>query len=205
MAYYEELDDILNIVIGEYILKNQNICKLLYYFPEEYSLNYDPLKEPDIQDTSKLLLEHIFPLPKSPNTETKQKGFMTVVLTGGDYANTLNGYRTVNLVFDIVFHLKSWIIKNSYRPYKILEEIDKIFNNQVTTLPIQGVSKYYGFTVKDYSSAYYGIQVIYELTLNSNIECMPTPKNLNLKPSEIPENDKPIFISKVLGRENNGI
>ena len=28
MAYYRELDDILNIVIGKYILQNQRICKL---------------------------------------------------------------------------------------------------------------------------------------------------------------------------------
>lgn len=201
MAYYDELDDILNTVIGKYILNNQNICKLLYYYPEEYSLNFDPLSCPDIQDTSKLLLEYIYPLPKSPDAETEQKGFLTVVLTGGDYIDNANGYRTVRLVFDIVFHLKSWIIKKSYRPYKILSELDKMFNNKQKDLPIVGIVRYYDFNVKDYSSAYYGIQVIYELTLNSNIECSPNPQNINLKKEQ---DYKPFFASKVLKGNLNG-
>lgn len=184
MAYFQELDNILNIVIGEYILKNQNICKLLYYYPEEYTLTYDPLKEPDIEDTSKLLLEYIYPMPKSVDAEIQQKGFMTIVLTGGDYSYGNNGYRTINLVFDIVFHLKNWIIKSSYRPYKILSELDRMFNNRVTTLPIEGVANFSGFAVKEYSSAYYGIQTIYKLILNSNVECSPVPKNLKINMKE---------------------
>ena len=73
MAYYRELDDILNIVIGKYILRNQRLCKLLYYYPEEDVFNYNPLAQPDIPDTSILLLKHIFPMPKSPDIETEQK------------------------------------------------------------------------------------------------------------------------------------
>lgn len=201
MAYYEELDEILNVIIGQYILTNQNICKLLYYYPKDYDLSYDPLANEDIEDTSKLLLDCIYPLPKSPDAETEQKGFLTVVLTGGDYMRNQNGYRTVRVVFDIVFHLKSWIIKKSFRPYKILSELDKMFNNQNPDLPIIGLSRYYDFNVKDYSSAYYGIQVIYDLTLNSNIDCFPEPKNINLNREA--ETCKPFYASKILkGKQN---
>lgn len=201
MAFYQELDDILNTVIGKYILNNQNVCKLLYYYPEENTLVYDPLKEKDIEDTSKLLLDYIYPMPKSPNIETQQKGFMTVVLTGDDYLSTNSGFRKVNLVFDIVFHLKSWIIKNSYRPYKVAEEIDKMFNNQNVDLPIEGRPISYPFVVKDYSSAYYGIQLIYGLSINSNIECFSLPKNISTINNQKDDSPKPVFLSKVLGNK----
>lgn len=201
MAYYEELDEILNVIISKYILTNQNICKLLYYYPKDYDLSYDPLANEDIKDTSKLLLDYIYPMPKSPDAETQQKGFLTVVLTGGDYMRNQNGYRTVRVVFDIVFHLKSWIIKKSFRPYKILSELDKMFNNKKPDLPIIGSTQYYDFNVKDYSSAYYGIQVIYDLTLNSNIDCSPEPKNINLNKEA--GTCKPFYASKILkGKEN---
>lgn len=212
MAYYQELDDILNIVIGKYILNNQNICKLLYYYPETNELNYNPLNEKDIEDTSILLLDYIYPMPKSPNIETKQKGFMTVVLTGSDYPLSNSGFRKVNLVFDIIFHLKSWIIEGSYRPYKIAEEIDKIFNNTILDLPIYNKPLSYPFSTRDYSGSYYGLQLIYELTLNSNIDCISMPKNINIKNKKEQELstdnldiNKPIFLSKVLGNNKNEI
>ena len=181
MAYYDELDTILNTVIGKYILNNQDICKLLYYYPKELDLRYDPLKEPDIEDTSKLLLDYIYPLPKSPDSTTKQKGFMTVVLTGGDFSRENTGFRKINLVFDIIFHLTTWMIKGSFRPYKLASEIDKIFNNQIVDLPISGNPFSYPFRVKDYSSAYYGLQLVYSMNVNSNIECGSLPNNINLE------------------------
>lgn len=178
MAYYRELDDILNIVIGKYILKNQRICKLLYYYPEEAILNYDPLAQPNIPDTSILLLRHVFPMPKSPDIETEQKGFLTVVLTGSNDICTNQGFRKANLVFDIIFHLDAWIIKSSYRPYKIAEEIDAMFNNKFVDLPIETNPVSYNFKVRDYSSQFYGLQLVYEITINSNIQCGSIPRSV---------------------------
>lgn len=178
MAYYRELDDILNIVIGKYILSNQKLCKLLYYYPEEDILNYDPLAQPNIPDTSVLLLKHIFPMPKNPDTETKQKGFLTVVLTGSDEFSANQGYKKANLVFDIIFHLDAWIIKSSYRPYKIAEEIDMMFNNKFVDLPIETNPVSYNFKVRDYSSQFYGLQLVYEITINSNVQCFTLPRNI---------------------------
>ena len=130
MAYFEECDAILNNIIGEKILRNQTICKLLYYYPECADYSYDPLSQPDIKDTSILLMEHVFPMPKLPDLETEQKGYMTVTISGGDkYSYDSNdGYRRINIIFDIIVHLKSWMIKDSYRVYKIAEEIDKMLN-----------------------------------------------------------------------------
>ena len=199
MAFYNELDDILNVVIGDMILKNQDLCKLLYYYPDSKTLRFDPLAQPDIQDTSVLLLDKIFPLPKSPDLETEQTGFMTILLTGG--APTENsGYRKVNLVFDIVCHLNTWIIRDSYRPYRIAEEIDKMFNNQQTKLPIENKPYAIPFRVRDYSNHFYGLQLCYELQLNSNLECNPLPQNLNINK----EPEIPIFASHILGHNYNG-
>ena len=52
-----------------------------------------------------------------------------------------------------------------------------------------------GFQPRDYSNYFYGFQVIYELSINSNIACNPKPQNLNIEenstikiPSYLPKN-----------------
>lgn len=204
MAYFEECDAILNNIIGEKILRNQNICKLLYYYPECTDYSYDPLSQPDIKDTSVLLMEHVFPMPKLPDLETEQKGYMTVTISGGDkYGYDSNdGYRRINIIFDIIVHLKSWMIKDSYRVYKIAEEIDKMLNYQQTDLPIVNRPIYYGFKSRDYSNYFYGLQLIYQFVVNSNIECAPTPQNLNIKKTQDEEDCEcnTMCFSKILNR-----
>ena len=204
MAYFEECDAILNNIIGEKILRNQNICKLLYYYPECTDYSYDPLSQPDIKDTSILLMEHVFPMPKLPDLETEQKGYMTVTISGGDkYGYDSNdGYRRINIIFDIIVHLKSWMIKDSYRVYKIAEEIDKMLNYQQTDLPIVNRPIYYGFKSRDYSNYFYGLQLIYQFVVNSNIECAPTPQNLNIKKTQDEEDCEcnTMCFSKILNR-----
>ena len=204
MAYFEECDAILNNIIGEKILRNQNICKLLYYYPECTDYSYDPLSQPDIKDTSILLMEHVFPMPKLPDLETEQRGYMTVTISGGDkYGYDSNdGYRRINIIFDIIVHLKSWMIKDSYRVYKIAEEIDKMLNYQQTDLPIVNRPIYYGFKSRDYSNYFYGLQLIYQFVVNSNIECAPTPQNLNIKKTQDEEDCEcnTMCFSKILNR-----
>lgn len=197
MAFFNELGTVLNNVIGEKILRNQNICKLLYYYSDINEINFDPLAQPDIPDTSILLLDHVYPLPKIPKTEDKQEAFLLVTLSGGDrYSTDVNdGYRRIYLIFDIIAHLNQWLIKNSYRVYEIAEELDKMFNYQQTDLPILGRPTYVGFQQRDYSNYFYGLQLIYQFTVNSNIECNPLPQNLNMDSENIP----PMFLSKVLG------
>ena len=52
MAYFEELNPIVMGIIGEYMLNNQRLCKLLYYYSDDKTPNYNPFLEPDIEDTS---------------------------------------------------------------------------------------------------------------------------------------------------------
>lgn len=175
MAYFDELNNIVIGIIGEYLLKNQNLCKLLYYYPEDKEPNYNPLIQKDIDDTTSLMFTHIYPVPKLPDAVTKQQTYLTVTLTGGNSVDFNTGFKKVNVQFDIICHLKAWTIKNGFRPYSIASELDKMFNNQPLTIPIVNKSQYYGFRTKDYSSYYYGIQLIYEFIVNSNIECNSLP------------------------------
>ena len=117
-------------------------------------------------------------MPKSPDIETEQKGFLTVVLTGSNEICENQGFKKANLVFDIIFHLDAWLIKSSYRPYKIAEEIDFMLNNRFVDLPIETNPVSYNFKVRDYSSQFYGLQLVYELTINSNVQCFALPRNV---------------------------
>jgi len=194
MAYYAELGDIINNVIAEKLLRNQTICKALKYYPTENSIDYNPLTQPDISDTRSLLMDKIFPLPKMPNSDTEKHGYVTVTLTGGDSAYDNQGYRYVNLVFDIIFHLDTWCTQAGYRPYLIAEELDKMFNNQQTDLPIANRPLDLGFKQRDYSNYFYGLQLVYQLSLDSNVGCGTTPVasqvdiTMNQRPSFLPKN-----------------
>lgn len=221
MAFFKECDDILNSVIGEHILRNQKLCKLLYCYPDEdefsyndnASFNYNPLAEPDIKDTRKLLMNNIFPIPKSPDLTTEQTGFLTVVLSGGDrhYDDENDGYRRMYLIFDIVIHLKHWIIQDSFRAYKIAEELDKMFNNRTDNL--FGKINYIDFKQRDYSNHFYGLQLIYGFSVNSNIECNSESKIfkktspnecIECKVLDIDEKYRPSFLPKSLGINYHG-
>lgn len=198
MAFYEELSPIVNNIIGERILRNQNICKLLAYYPEDGStsmddfpnLDFSVYSQPDVEDPNKLFFKNVFPLPKIPEAETKQETFILVNLSGGYDVDTNTGYRRINLLIDIISHLKCWHVKEGYRPYLIMSEIDKILNNQITDLPIENKPYSRGFQPRDYQNYFYGLQMVYELNVNSNAVCTPTPKNVNIekKISYLPRN-----------------
>lgn len=171
MAYYEELETLLNSAVAA-ILNNEDICKLLTYYPKEIDFRYDPLIQPKVENPSSLLMNNVYPLPKTPDADLKQNCLVTVTLKGGDTMLYNKGFRKVLLVVDIICHLDSWIIKGGYRPLKILSEVDKIFNYK----NIQGVDtinlpESRPFRAKEYSTKFYGYQVSYELQLSSNISC----------------------------------
>ena len=49
-----------------------------------------------------------------------------------------------------------------------------------------------GFQPRDYQNYFYGLQMVYELNVNSNAVCTPTPKNVNIEKriSYLPRNFK---------------
>ena len=58
MPFYEDLENIASNATAQ-IMSNQNICKLLYYYPKNTDLRYDPYAQPDIEKPNELLFKHI--------------------------------------------------------------------------------------------------------------------------------------------------
>lgn len=170
MAFYEDLEQKINTAVYM-LLSNQNICKLVTYFPKNQDYRYDPYAQPDIENPSSLLLNGIFPIPKTPDADTKQNCFINITVSGGDRMKQNSGFRRVLLHFDIICHLDCWFIKNGFRPIRIMSEIDKMFNNQNTEIGTINRPQPLPFYAKDYSNRFYGYELTYELLLNSNIEC----------------------------------
>lgn len=170
MAFLSELDNIVTIATNM-LVQNPNICKLLSYYPDTVNFQFNPLAQPTIKKPSALLMDKIFPLPKVPDAETEQICFIDVNIAGGDPMRHNTGFRRVELIFDVICHLDSWMIKGGFRPLKILAEIDAMFNNQKTSLPIENKPQILPFVPKNYSNKFYGYQIRYELQINSNIEC----------------------------------
>lgn len=205
MPFYEELNNSLTNIIGEKFLRNQNLCKLLYYYPETETLSFNPLSQPDIVNTrEKIYMKNIFPLPKKPTAETKKEAFICITFGGGYEPEQNTGYRKVNLIIDIVVHIDCWNIRNGFRTYSILSEIDSMLNNQLTDLPIANKPYTRGFQPRDYSNYFYGVQAIYELQVNSNIVCNPKPQNLNTKKEEDVLLSNYSFLPKNLRLHENG-
>lgn len=191
MAYYEELNNILRSVTETNIIGNPKLRKLVYYYPSVVDVNYDPLLDengiarPDIP-SSEIYMKYIYPMPKLPDKEAKQKCFIACNLGAGEYIEG-GKWRNIYLVFDIICHLDAWLIKEGYRVYTIASEIDKTFNYQnpssanivspsqdyysLLDLPSFQKIKAIPFTTWNYSYSYYGIQLKYELTVNSNVAC----------------------------------
>ena len=202
MAYYEELSPIMDGIICEKMLRNQNLCKLLYYYPDssDYNKNFFPnfdysvFEQPDIEDTSPMFMREIYPVPKMPDAKTEQKTYITVAVGGGYDPEVNSGYRNVSLLIDIICHLNAWKIREGYRPFLLMNEIDKMLNNKLTDLPIENKPYSYGFQPRDYSNYFYGVQLKYNLIINSNIICDPTPQNdvNNLKLEE----ERPIYMPR---------
>ena len=170
MAYYAELETIVSNATSM-LMNNQNICKLVSYYPKEVDLKFNPLAQPVVENPSKLLMDKFYPIPKVPDAETEQICFIDINIAGGDLMRHNTGFRRIELIFDVVCHLDSWCIKGGFRPLKILSEIDGMFNNQVTELPIVNKPQSLSLIPKNYSNKFYGYQLRYELQINSNIDC----------------------------------
>lgn len=191
MAFFEELDTALNEVVGEYLLNNQDLCKLLYYYPKDEgnSFRYNPIEQPNITDISSLLMNYIYPMPKSPDAQTKEKCFISVALTGGEEMDN-KSYRRINLVFDIICHLDVWMVQGGYRPFKIANKIDIIFNDRNTKIPTVNKIQFVNFVERDYSYGFWGVQLVYELQVSSNIsnKVEKITETVKRVPSFVPKN-----------------
>lgn len=165
MAHYEELSPILTGIIGGRFLRNKELAKLLYFYNDQD----DDEKLP--KDLNSLLMHHVYPMPKMPDIKTDKGAYVCAYFNGGYEIENNTGYRNVVLNVDIICNIDSWFYRGSFRVYDIMAQIDKMLNNQMTDLPIEGRPYLRGFQTRVYSSEFYGVQLIYNMKVNSTIEC----------------------------------
>jgi len=164
MAYFNELNTNINIVL-EYILGDQDLCKLIYYNEP------NPLSQPTISDTSILLFDKIYPLPKKVLAEEEKATILnTYFYSSKPYSNN-SGFRPVVLCFDIMCHLDVWKIESALRPYSISNKIDTLFNNEYNSDLSMNYIYFMSWSPMQYSDYYYGYNLKYSLSNSSNIGC----------------------------------
>lgn len=122
---FDELNGNINSVLMT-MLGSQNLCKLLYYNDD------DPFSMPDLSNTSVTLFNNIYPTPVVPQTTDASKSMITLVLDDFALARNNTAFKTSRIVFNVLIHIDLWTMPGTgkLRPYSILNEIDKLFNQQ---------------------------------------------------------------------------
>jgi hypothetical protein len=130
LSKFDELNRNLMDVMSK-LVSSQNLCKLLLYTSD------NPFVEPDIVDTSSLIFNKIFPIPKLPDTvesvQNVKGSLLTAVFEDIKIGSTNRGFKNSLLCFNIYCHIDLWQMSETggkLRPFSIMQEIDTLFNDQ---------------------------------------------------------------------------
>lgn len=123
MSRFQELNNNITNIMNQ-MFTSQNLCKYLLYDTD------NPLAGTDIADTSTLLFNKIFPIPKIPDVVSTEGSMVVVILEDFRLSNNILVKDSV-ICFDVITHIDKWrMIGHGLRPYQIMGEIDELFNNQ---------------------------------------------------------------------------
>ena len=115
-------------LITEWMMKNKNLCKILYY------TDRDALDRPALTSEQKagLIGNQIKIIPK---LYIDGSVLAYVIISFDNFTPSANPQFRDNIIsFDIVCHFDQWNLGNfALRPYKIAAEIDSMFNNKKLT------------------------------------------------------------------------
>ena len=118
-------------LIANKIMQNQKICRLLKYPTRDPFKEIDPYtnkSQPDVNGED-LIHKQILIVPKVFDDSTEKMSYVISVFD--DFTvNLLNPeFKISTIRFDIACPYDEWILNDrSLRPYLIMEEIDKMFN-----------------------------------------------------------------------------
>ena len=118
-------DDIFKIV--NKILNNQNLLKLVKY------TDNDPLAHEDIpqDEIDKMLHKNILITPKIPDEDDDKNCYIIVLLDNYVVDVENKDFKVATVRFDVLCPMDRWVINGkSLRPYLIMNEIDKEFNEK---------------------------------------------------------------------------
>lgn len=111
----------------ERIMENQTLLKLLKFTDE------NPLEHPDLtqDEIDKMLHENVLIVPKIPDEDEKKQSYLIMLLDNYVVDPVNADFKNAAIRFDVICPLDHWIINNkSLRPYLIMNEIDKMFNEK---------------------------------------------------------------------------
>lgn len=131
MGYFQGLNE-NNSVILDKIISNDNLCKLLKYTDK------DPLTQPVMDKPIELIYNNIYPYLYIPNVDNEAKSFITFNFRKIEKEDEKSIYiRISDIVFNVICHQSLQMISEGSRVYAIMDELDKVFNNQY----IKGIGK----------------------------------------------------------------
>lgn len=115
-------------IIVDYILKNKNLKKLLYYTTKD-ALKRAPLTE---EQSLSLINTHIKLVPK---IYIDEKVLTYIIISMDNFLPSENPeFRNNIITFDIICHFDQWqLLDFDLRPYRIAAEIDTILSNKKLT------------------------------------------------------------------------
>ena len=111
--------------IANKLMSNKDLCRLLKYQVRD-PLNKD--KYPDV-DGAELINRQILIVPKIFDDSTEKMSYVTALFSNF-VVNQLNPeFKISTIRFDIACPYEEWLLDGrTLRPYLIMEEIDKMFN-----------------------------------------------------------------------------
>ena len=115
-------------LITRWMLKNKNLCKILYY------TDRDALDRPALTEQQKagMMGEQIKIVPK---IYVDRSVLAYVIISMDNFTPSANPQFRDNIIsFDIICHFDQWHLQDfQLRPYRIAAEIDSMFDNQHLT------------------------------------------------------------------------
>lgn len=106
------------------LCKSEKLAKYLFYGSN------NPLKEDRIPTISELLNSHIYPYPFTPETTGDAKSILNVNFDNFRLTRTNPEFKAGVVSFIILCHHSIWSVRGGLRPFLIMAEIDKMFNQQ---------------------------------------------------------------------------
>ena len=115
-------------LITSWMLKNKNLCKMLYY------TDRDALDRPNLTEEQKysLMNKQIKIIPK---IYVDNSVLAYIIISMDNFTPTENPQFRDNIItFDIICHFDQWHLQDfQLRPYRIAAELDSMFNNEHLT------------------------------------------------------------------------
>lgn len=118
-------------LIANKLMKNQRICRLLKYQTKNpFAKEENGVPQPDVKGED-LIHKQILIIPKIFDDDTEKMSYIAAIFD--DFVvNPMNtDFKLSTVRFDIACPYDEWILnEQSLRPYLIMEEIDKMFNQK---------------------------------------------------------------------------